>query len=82
MGGGDIKLVFLMGLILGVKASILAVFLAFNCAALVGIVLIASRRKRRRDHIPFGPYLVGGTIFAYLFAQPVVQWYLQLNGLA
>ena len=82
MGGGDIKLVFLMGLILGAKASALALFLAFNSAALVGIILLATKQKKRRDLIPFGPYLVGATIFAYLYAQPIVNWYLQLNGLS
>ncbi len=81
MGGGDIKLVFLMGLLLGLKSTALALILAFDVGALVGIMLIATHIKGRRDRIPFGPFLVGGTIVAFLYGQPIVSWYLHLNGL-
>lgn len=81
MGGGDIKLVFLMGLILGVKAMGAALLLAFNVAAVVGLVLIGLKIKKRRDHIPFGPFLVGATIVAFLYGREIVAWYLRLNGL-
>ena len=81
MGAGDVKLVFAMGLILGVQGTAVALLLAFNTAALVGVVLIVSKRKGRKDQIPFGPYLVGGTIVAFLFSRAIVEWYLQLNGL-
>jgi len=81
MGGGDIKLAFAMGLILGVKATGVAMLLAFNVAAIVGVVMIVVRRLKRKDHIPFGPYLVGGTIVAFLFGRGIVEWYLRLNGL-
>jgi leader peptidase (prepilin peptidase) / N-methyltransferase len=81
MGGGDIKLAIAMGLLLGPRATAVAMLVAFNCAAIVGIVLIAARRKGRRDHIAFGPFLVGGTIVAYLYGQAIVTWYLRINGL-
>ncbi len=81
MGGGDIKLVFLMGFLLGLKGLALALLLAFNSAALVGLALIATHRKRRRDQIPFGPFLVAATIVAFLYGRPIVDWYLQQNGL-
>lgn len=82
MGGGDIKLAALMGLILGLKATALAMLIAFNSAALVGVVLIATRRRKRRDHLPFGPFLVLGTVVAYLYGADIVQWYLRANGLS
>jgi len=81
MGGGDIKLAFAMGLILGVQGTAVAMLAAFNVAAVVGLVMIAVRKRKRRDQIPFGPYLVGGTIVAFLFGRSVVAWYLRLNGL-
>lgn len=81
MGGGDIKLAFAMGLILGLQATMVAMLVAFNVAAIVGIALIIRRKKGRRDQIPFGPYLVGGTVVAYLFGRSMVEWYLHLNGL-
>ncbi len=81
MGGGDIKLVFLMGLLLGLKGTALALLLAFNVAAIVGIGLILAHRKRRKDYIPFGPFLIGATIVAFLYGRPIVEWYLRVNGL-
>jgi prepilin signal peptidase PulO-like enzyme (type II secretory pathway) len=81
MGGGDIKLAFVMGLLLGLKASALAMLVAFNTAAFVGVVLIVLKRRGRKDHIPFGPFLVLGAVVAYLFAEQVVRWYLRMNGL-
>lgn len=81
MGGGDVKLAFAMGLMLGAQGMAVGLLVAFNTAALVGVVLIISKLKGRKDQIPFGPYLVGGTIVAFLFTRPVVDWYLRLNGL-
>jgi prepilin signal peptidase PulO-like enzyme (type II secretory pathway) len=80
MGGGDIKLVFAMGLILGLQSMTVALLFAFNLAAIVGVVLIATGIRGRRDHIPFGPFLVTGTVLAFLFAHPLIQWYLNING--
>ncbi len=82
MGGGDIKLVFAMGLLLGLRGSAVALFIAFNVAALVGITLMVFKRRGRRDQIAFGPFLVGATVVAFLYGQDVVQWYLALNGLS
>jgi prepilin signal peptidase PulO-like enzyme (type II secretory pathway) len=81
MGGGDIKLVFAMGLMLGVKALVVALLLEFNVAAIVGLVMIAMKLRGRRDQIPFGPFLVGATVVGFLFGRQIFDWYLQVNGL-
>jgi leader peptidase (prepilin peptidase)/N-methyltransferase len=81
MGGGDIKLALAMGLLLGLKGTALALLLAFNTAAVVGIGLIVMRRRGRKDQIPFGPFLVAGTVLAFLFGQDVVTWYFRVSGL-
>jgi leader peptidase (prepilin peptidase) / N-methyltransferase len=80
MGGGDIKLAFAMGLVLGLQGTAVAMLVAFNTAAVVGIAMIVTGRRKRHDHIPFGPFLVGGTVVAFLFAQHLVSWYLRLSG--
>lgn len=80
MGGGDIKLVFLMGLLLGWSKLGVALMIAFNGGALIGVLLIAFKLKHRRDHIPFGPFLVGGTVIAALYGQGIINWYLRLMG--
>ena len=82
MGGGDIKLAFVMGLLLGLQRTALALFIAFDTAAIVGVVLIAIHRKKRSDLIPFGPFLVLGTLAAYYWGTPILHWYLQVSGLA
>lgn len=81
MGGGDVKLALAMGLLLGLKGTALAMLVAFNTAAVVGIALILIRRRGRRDQIPFGPFLVAGTIVAFLFGNNIAQWYIRVSGL-
>jgi leader peptidase (prepilin peptidase) / N-methyltransferase len=80
MGGGDIKLAFLMGLVLGPANTAVAMLLAFNSAAIIGITLIAMKVKSRQDYIPFGPFLTASTILAWLLGGGVVQWYLKVLG--
>lgn len=79
MGGGDIKLVFLMGLILGLPKTALALLLAFNLAAAVSLGLLALRARQKRPRprlIPFGPFLVVGSVVAYLYGNHLIEWYL------
>jgi leader peptidase (prepilin peptidase)/N-methyltransferase len=80
MGGGDIKLAFALGLLLGLKGTVVALLIAFNAAAVVGVALIIARRRKRHDHIPFGPFLVAGAIIAFTFGQQIVSEYMRLVG--
>jgi prepilin signal peptidase PulO-like enzyme (type II secretory pathway) len=79
MGGGDIKLALFMGGVLG-PMVIAAMFLAFLFGAVVGLILIASKLKSRKDHIPFGPYLALGSVLAVLYGAWMVDAYLGLLG--
>lgn len=81
MGGGDVKLVFLMGLILGLQRTGLALFIGFDSAALVGIMLIVLHRRKRTDYLPFGPFLILGTVIAFLYGTSIIHWYLNINAL-
>lgn len=78
MGGGDIKLAALMGLYLGPRSVGVALMLAFLAGGLVGIALLASGLKGRKDAIPFGPYLAFGGVVALLWGNRLVNWYLGL----
>lgn len=76
MGGGDVKLAAAVGAFLGLQHSLLALFLAFILGALAGLVLIAAGRKKRKDHIPFGPFIAAGCLAAMLFGDVILHWYL------
>ncbi|HSX14529.1 MAG TPA: prepilin peptidase [Candidatus Saccharimonadales bacterium] len=78
MGGGDIKLVALIGLVLGLQMTVVAMFLAFTIAAVVSLGLIATKRKTRRDHIAFGPFLALGCVLAMLYGHQLLNWYNNL----
>jgi leader peptidase (prepilin peptidase)/N-methyltransferase len=77
MGPGDVKMALFMGAVLGVSVTV-AVFVAFLTGAVVGVLLIATHRRKRKDQIPFGPYLALGSIMALLGGQAVLQSYLSL----
>lgn len=74
MGLGDVKLTFLMGLVLGWPDILLALFLAFLSGALVGLSLIAVGSKTLKSQIPFGPFLSAGTIFTLLFGSQIIDY--------
>ena len=78
IGGGDIRLGFLMGALLGWRQILVALFLAYVIGALFCLVLLAFRRKQMSDKIPFGTFLSLATILTILFGEFLSVWYLSL----
>ena len=78
MGVGDIKLGFLMGLILGWPNILVALFLAFLIGAIIGVGLIINRKKTLKSEVPFGPFLVTGTFLALFWGENIINWYFSL----
>ncbi len=78
MGGGDVKLAFLVGLVNGFPLNVVAIVLAFVSGAVFSGVLMLLRRKGLRDVIPFGPFLIFGSVVAFIFGQQIFNWYLAL----
>lgn len=78
MGQGDIVLAFLMGMVLGIKLTVLALFLAFLIGAVVSIFLILIGRKKFGNTIPFGPFLVLGFFFCLFWGNLILQTYLKV----
>ncbi|MFA9399261.1 MAG: A24 family peptidase [Clostridiaceae bacterium] len=69
MGGGDVKLMFSLGLYLGYKNALVALFIAFIIASMYSILLLVKGKTGRKDYIPFGPFLAVGSfisLFIYL----------------
>jgi prepilin signal peptidase PulO-like enzyme (type II secretory pathway) len=78
MGVGDIKLAFLMGLLLGFPYILVALFFSFLIGAIIGIGLILAKRKTMKSEVPFGPFLVIGTFIALFLGEIIINWYWNL----
>lgn len=76
MGGGDIKLFFVLGLVLGTKATLMTLFLASLVGAIFGLCFILVKGYQKRIPIPFGPFISIGAIIAYFYTDSLIQWYL------
>lgn len=75
MGLGDVKLSLLLGFVLGTEV-VVALFAAFLIGGIVGVGLVATKRRSRKDKIPFGPFLAAGGIIACLVGRSIVEWYV------
>lgn len=62
MGFGDVKLMASLGLLFGVKDILVITLLAFLIGAIVGIILLVTKKKDKNSYIPFGPFIVLATI--------------------
>ena len=79
MGGGDVKLMAMAGLFLGVKAVLLALVLGIVAGGIAGVVLLATRRVKRGGYFPIGPFLTAGVFISMLFSSGIVQLYSAFN---
>lgn len=78
MGGGDIKLFFLIGLVLGTLNSLLTLFLAAFIGMIVGIVVLKVRNQGRKTPVPFGPSIALAAIIVYFYGVRMLDWYSNL----
>lgn len=76
MGFGDVKYAFLLGMVLGFPDSLVALFLANFFGAIIGLTLIMAKIKNMKSEIPFGPFLVAGTLIALFCSDSIISWYL------
>ncbi|MFH0857019.1 MAG: prepilin peptidase, partial [bacterium] len=78
IGGGDIRMGFLMGMMLGLKNGAAALFISYILGALVGIFLIIMGKKKMQSRMPFGTFLAVGAYIAMLWGQEIIGWYVNL----
>jgi leader peptidase (prepilin peptidase)/N-methyltransferase len=76
MGGGDIKLMAVIGMAIGWKLALLSFFLASLLGGVVGVILLLIGKVHRRQLIPFGPFLALGTILSYFLGHEMIQTYM------
>jgi leader peptidase (prepilin peptidase)/N-methyltransferase len=78
MGGGDIKLIAMIGAFLGWQGVLFTIFSGALLGSLVGVMLMLLGKKGRKDKVPFGPFLSGGSILFILCGDNLIHWYLDL----
>ncbi|SFA48013.1 leader peptidase (prepilin peptidase) / N-methyltransferase [Anoxybacillus pushchinoensis] len=78
MGGGDIKLFAVIGLVLGAKLTVVAFFLSTLVGTIFGLVGMAIGRVKRGEPMPFGPAIAVGTMIAYFFGEAMIEAYVNV----
>jgi leader peptidase (prepilin peptidase)/N-methyltransferase len=76
MGGGDIKLLAMIGAFLGWQAVPVTLMIASLAGTMVGVALMLLQRHDRRAAIPFGPFLAVGATCALFWGDALITWYL------
>ncbi len=75
MGGGDIKLLAMIGAFVGWQGVVFTIFLSSVTGTVVGVLLMAFARKDLKFAVPFGPFLSIGAIVYVFFGPAVITWY-------
>jgi len=78
MGGGDIKLLAMIGALLGWEGVVFTIFAASLLGTLVGIIVMLLKGRNLKFAIPFGPFLSIGAMSYVFFGEKVLSWYFHL----
>ena len=82
LGGGDIKLTAVCGLLLGWERLLLSVLIAAVSASVVLVILSKRAERKSGDgaeiEYPFAPFLTSGFAIAMFFGDAIINWYLSL----
>ncbi len=76
MGGGDIKLMGMLGGFIGWKGVLLTTFAGSLMGSIVGLFMVVFKGGGRKSKIPFGPFLAGGALLSLFFGQEILDWYI------
>ena len=76
MGAGDMKLFGVIGIMLGLQHVLLSFFIAVCVGGLIGAYLLIGKKKERKSQVPFGPFLVLGTMISYFYGDALIKFYV------
>jgi len=76
MGGGDIKMLAMIGAFLGWKLVIITLVLSSFAGSIIGLSVIAVKRGGLKYALPYGTFLALGALVASLFGDQIVTWYV------
>ncbi|MEH7417119.1 prepilin peptidase [Neobacillus drentensis] len=78
MGFGDVKLYALIGFVVGFKMVLLSFFLSTLFGAVIGGLALLLRIVKKRQPIPFGPFIAAGTLTAYFWGTELIDLYFKI----
>lgn len=78
IGGGDIKLFAVIGLVLGAELVLLTFFLSTLFGTAGGLIGMFTGKVKKNKPIPFGPFIVIGTLISYFYGNSLINWYLNV----
>jgi leader peptidase (prepilin peptidase)/N-methyltransferase len=78
MGMGDVKLACLIGLVTGFPLVVVALMLGIITGGVVAVALLLSKKKGRKDTVPYGTFLAIGPMITLLWGTDILTWYLRL----
>jgi len=78
MGWGDVKMAGLIGLIIGSRLVLVALLMGVILGGLVAGALLLLKIKKRKEAIPFGPFLSLATMVTLIWGSDILNWYLGL----
>ena len=77
MGGGDIKLMAVLGFIFGVKGVLFITLFSFVSGAVISAILLSLKVKNRKDEISFGPFISFSAVLYIIYGSEIINWYLK-----
>jgi leader peptidase (prepilin peptidase)/N-methyltransferase len=78
IGFGDVKMAGLIGLVTGFPSVMVALLLGIILGGLIAVILLVLKIKKRKDYLPFGPFLGIATMITLIWGSPLINWYLAL----
>lgn len=80
LGGGDVKLMAVCGILLGWRDCLTAAVLAFISGGLWASCLLLSGKRGPKSRLAFGPFLIAATVTAYFWGEAIRDWYVRTLG--
>lgn len=80
MGGGDVKLLAMIGAFLGWRAVIFTIFVGSSVGTVLGLVVAMKNKEGRKTAVPFGPFLSLGALLYLFYGIEIIRWYVRLVG--
>jgi len=79
MGGGDIKLLAMIGAFLGWSSTVFTIVISSLVGSIVGVALMVAKGVDSKYAIPFGPFLSMGAVIYLFFGREIIRWYLHFR---